>query len=146
MTKAYLQSIMEAIQTTIQGLNLSGIDDASVVIREVPIRRDLALPAVVIAPQKTTCNPADGVLGFDDVLYGVTVRIFAADNQSQSNTATYTLWLEQVAKAFRSRRLSGVPQVITCRVEPDETIPLIGWADNVFVGNQVIKVLCREPR
>lgn len=138
---------LTAIQARLAMLTLSGIDAADIVIREVPAERNLTLPAIVVAPQRPTHGTTAGTNNRDDITYAVYVAIFAADNQAlTANTATYTKWLEQIAKAFRNQRLSAVAESVICTVEPVDTVPWGAWTDNLFAGGMLIRCVCRETR
>lgn len=140
------RDILEAVQTTIQALNLSGVNDANVVIRTVATERGLTFPAVVIAPQRATINPRAGVLGSDDVQYGVLVAFLAADNQSTDNTELYTDWATAIMKAFVNKRLTGVASVYTCEALPADAVDRQGWDNNRLVGLQILRFTSREAR
>lgn len=136
-----------AVQARIAALTLSGIDAADVIVRQVPTERNVTLPAIVVAPQRSIHATREGSNLRDDVTYGVYVAIFAADNQAlTANTATYTKWIQQIAKAFRGQRLSAVSESIICTVEPVATVPWGDWLNNIFAGGMLVKCVCRETR
>jgi hypothetical protein len=145
-TKSVYQKILEATQTKIRSLSLAGISSANIVVREVPISRDLTAPGVVIAPQRPIMSPTAGTNQQDEVVYGVIAGVFDNDNQSQSNTAKYTLWLEQIAKAFRGYRLAGVSEVYNCAVVPSDAISQRDWLANKFIGAILLQFTARELR
>lgn len=138
---------LSAIQARIAALTLSGIDASDIIVREVPTERNVTLPAIVVAPQRSTHNTRGGTNLSDEIVYGVYVAIFAADNQAvATNTAMYTKWLQQIAKAFRGQRLSAVTESVICAVEPAATVPWGDWINNLFAGGMLIKCTCRETR
>ena len=139
------RNIMTAAQNTIKGLSLSGIGN-NVVIRTVATERGLTYPVAVLAPQRMTINPRAGVLGSDDIQYGVLVALLAADNQSTDNTELYTGWIEAIARAFVNKRLSGVASVHTCEVLPGEAVDRQGWDNMCLVSLQIIRFTSREDR
>ena len=139
------RNIMTAAQNTIKGLSLSGIGN-NVVIRTVATERGLTYPVAVLAPQRMTINPRAGVLGSDDIQYGVLVALLAADNQSTDNTELYTGWIEAIARAFVNKRLSGVASVHMCEVLPGEAVDRQGWDNNRLVSVQIIRFTSREAR
>jgi hypothetical protein len=145
MTAVY-QNILTATQTKLQGLSLTGIDDANIIIREVGSDAGVTLPGIVIVPQRPVMNPRAGTSAHDDVAYPVLVAMFAADNHAQSKTDTYTDWLQTIARAFRHQRLSGVPEVFDCEVSPGDAIDRQGWDAQKFVGLTVLRFISREPR
>ena len=101
-TAAVWYRCLTGTQTRIQGLSLSGIVNASVVIRKVTIDRYLeptgvVLPAIVIAPLNAErMNPLEGVNVRDDVGYPVGVTMFDNDAQALStNLDRLLLWREK---------------------------------------------------
>ncbi|MCK9356398.1 MAG: hypothetical protein M0R22_04510 [Dehalococcoidia bacterium] len=144
-TEAVQYQCMTAIQVKVQALSLSGVATASVVIREVPSKQDMTLPAVVIAPQKPTVTGITNVS--DDYTYGIFIAIFAADNRAlTANTAKYAKWLQQITRAFQNQRLSAVAESVICTVEPMQSIPFGDWANNIFAGGVIVRCRCREGR
>lgn len=138
---------LQAIQARIAALTLTGIDAEDIIVREVPTERNVTLPAIVVAPQRSTHALRGGTNYSDEIIYGVYVAIFAADNQAlATNTASYTKWLQQIAKAFRGQRLSAVTESVICTVEPVATVPWGDWINNLFAGGMLVKCTCRETR
>lgn len=143
-----------AAQTVIQSLSLLGVG-GNVIVRKLPLDRGLgagrlnSLPAVLLTPERESMNPAAGVTGLDDVVYGVRVTVIAADNQESTlaaNLDIYSLWREQIARAFRNQRLSGVPEVINAYVDPAEPLDFDAWQDNLYVAALLLRFVSREPR
>lgn len=136
-----------ATQARIVALSLSGIDSGDILVREVPTDQNVTPPSIVVAPQQSTHPLNEGSNTRDDVTYGIYVAIFAADNRAlTTNTATYTKWLQQIARAFRGQRLSAVTESVICSVAPVATVPWGEWTNNLFAGGMVVKCTCRETR
>ena len=140
------QRIEEAVQARLRLIGLAGIANADIVIRDVPTDRNLTThPCIVVSPVRPTMDGTASVLHKNDVVYAERVSIFAVDNQSaEDNGDTYRLWIEQIARAFRSQRLSGVSEVFHCEVVPGMTIPPLDWLANRYVGEVVLKFTARE--
>lgn len=151
-TTAVLYRCLTGARSRIQGLALSGVANASVVIREVPNARylqagDVALPAVVIAPVLgEQMNPAAGTNVRDDVGYPVGVFLVAASNQNLDPVALNYKWREQIARAFRNQKLPGVTEVWGCAVEPSAITDPGAWEKNHFVSAMVLRFASREVR
>ena len=147
------RQITEAIQARLRLLTLDGIVSASIVIREIRTDRDVTLPGVVISYDKTTENLKAGTLSMDDVIYAVNVDFFAADNQGHDaqgqedrKDATYTLWLQKAARAFRNQRLPGVVGVWCSGIQAGPAIDRDAWIANKFVGALRLSFTSREGR
>ena len=112
---------LAAAQARVRMLALAGLTNDNVLVRKVPIDRNLAggdgsgLPAVVLSPRRAAMPNTTGTNGLDDVQYDVLIVIFDRDNQEPTfelNLDRHLLWREQIARAFRNQRLIGVPQII----------------------------------
>lgn len=145
-TQSVYRRILLAVQAKIRLLALSGIAQENVTVRSIATEQGVTYPAAIIVPQRPVTNPRGGVLGADDVQYGVIVVLLAADNHAADNTATYTDWLERISRAFRNQRLAGVSEVHSCEVSPGDAIDRQGWDNQRFVGLQILKFISREPR
>ena len=146
---------LTAAQARIQSLSLSGLDSDNVVIRKVPVDRNLAgsggvgLPAIVLSPRRAEMPPDAGTNGLDDVRYDVLVAIFDRDNQEPTlelNLDRHLLWREQIARAFRNQRLIGVSQIINAEVEPAEGLLEDAWKHELMVSALLVRFTSREPR
>lgn len=109
-----------AVQSVIQGLALSGLLSASVIVRKFPHHNKDTdpLPAIVISTHLPTQHGASTNLS-DDVIYPVTVNFVSASNANNTvNQERMLAWRQAVRKAFHQKRLSGVPSVWNCNVPP----------------------------
>lgn len=144
--------ILTAVQTVIQGLNLTGIADDDVRVQWVPttkIPEDITLPAVLISPTKSeTINANVGVVGKDDI--GYPVGIYLLDKQNRDVTANLERnlgWRSAVIKAFHEKRLSGVSSILYTRVEPDTIVDIPAFfAQNLWKSSLVLRFYSREAR
>jgi hypothetical protein len=146
---------LSAAQARIRSLALDGISNENVVIRKVPVDRYLAtsggpgLPAIVLSPRRTAMPPTDGTNSLDDVHYDVLVAIFDRDNQEPTlalNLDRHLLWREQIARAFRNQRLTGVPQVINAHVEPADGLLEDAWKHELMTSALLVRFTSRETR
>ncbi|QDT94363.1 hypothetical protein [Gimesia algae] len=123
---AILESILTAVQTQIQGLDLTDIPDASVYVQKVPSTRNFHpadFPAILIASGTPKHNPAKGTNLRDQIEYQVGVFIVDADDQDQTlNRDKYLTWYEEIVKSFRTPRLSGVSSVVNSYVAPGAVV------------------------
>lgn len=149
--------ILEAVQTTIQGLDLTDIADANVQLGKVfPESPGCVpgLPGILLLPVREGGNSgAAGTNASDDIEYQVAVWIFAADCPGAGiNTQTQNLdrglyWRELIRKAFINQRLSGAPTVWTCRVDHTSVTDRPAWIkDNTWIGGLILRFISRERR
>jgi hypothetical protein len=145
---------LAAAQARIRLLALAGVENDRVVVRKVPLGRNLGgggleLPAIVLSPRRTDMPPTSGTNGADDVHYDVLVAIFDRDNQEptfQLQLDRHLLWREQIARAFRNQRLAGVPEVINAAVEPAEGLLDDAWKHELAVSALLVRFTSRETR
>lgn len=154
-TEAVHYRCLTAVQARIRALSLSGIENANVLVKKLPIEKwafrdtGLGLPGVLVTPQRETMDPRAGTNIRDDVGYGVLVTVCQADNQDHTLEAGLSeriLWREKVARAFRSQRLSGVSEVYTCRIEPGDPLIPAAWLQQVHASALLLRFLSREVR
>ena len=154
-TESVWYQCLVAAQARVQAATLSGIANSSVIVKKQELHRlirqpdGITLPAVIITPLRETMRPTEGVTTFDDVGYGVLVTTVAADNQEATVAANLnrdTLWRQQIARAFRNQRLSGVDEIINAWVEPADFIQLPAWASGLLVSSLAVRFVSRETR
>jgi len=154
-TQSVWYQCLVAAQARVQAASLSGIANSSVIVKKQELSRivrqpdGVTLPAVIITPLRETMRPTEGVNTFDDVGYGVLVTTVAADNQEATVAANLnrdTLWRQQIARAFRNQRLSGVDEIINAWVEPADFIQLPAWASGLLVSSLAVRFVSREVR
>lgn len=153
-TTAVHYRCLTGVQSRIQTLSLTGITNANIVVKKLPLERlkeigAISYPAVLITPQRETMNPKEGTTARDDVGYGVIVTMLAADNQEPTlaeNLPRNTLWRHRIAKAFRNQRLPGVAESLQCFVEPMDFIVPEAWGKNIYASALLIRCMTRELR
>lgn len=151
-TKSLYQQILEAVQARILLLDLSGVLDANVVIREWPKLQAEDVPAtgtgIILCPTKALSPPGDGTIDRDEVTYPAHLVFVskASPPLDGTNVNPWALHLERTAKAFRSQRLSGVTGVYTCSVENFDVVNIPHWLNNRWVSGLLLKFKARESR
>lgn len=148
MTSTY-QSILSAVQSEIQGLDLTGIDDANVVVMKVPTARKGALPGfpgVVIAPFGQKRELA-GTNEQDDISYPVLVAYIATNGEDPTANLDRALtWHQQIEKHFINQRLTGVSSVLTCTYDPRDVFDPAKFFDGYDAGGVILRFVSRESR
>ena len=152
LTDASAQSVMDrvlsAVVQQIQTLNLSGIQSVNVVRKWLRRKLETAgqAPQIQVVPIDGESFP--GMLtAVDDV--GYPVAIIAVDKQNQDYTANQTrnlLWRQQLLRAFRFQRLSGVNEIINCVPAQQSIIDKAAFDANLFVSLVTLRFISREPR
>ena len=113
------QRILEAVQATIRGLSLDGIDSANVYIRSNPWDRDLTKPCVVISQHTEQIPANEGTNLRDQIGYAAIVTFVKKSNEDVTTSRNgYFEWRRRSMAAFRNGRLAGVSEVFRCVVEP----------------------------
>ncbi len=126
---------------------LTGISAANIELRKVLTERQFAsLPAIVVAPRRSAMLGGTNLR--DDWIREIVVAVFAADNQRlAADLATYTLWLQQIAREFNNQRIASVDESLFCTVEPlTNTTDWPSWLVNLYVSGWIIKCRTREVR
>lgn len=142
---------LEAVQSEIQGLALSGLPSAQVYAKKLPTDRDVTLPAVVCSlPGHAPEQLAGGLNQREDVGYPVLVTLIVAENQDLAINAdadTHALWREKIVLHFHNQRLTGVSEVFTCKVEPRAIVDMDAFLNrNLLAGSLLVRCLARMPR
>lgn len=144
---------LEAVRARILQCQLAGLDANSVLIRKLPSDRGFddgvyVLPGIVISQLGVESqSPGEGTNIRDDVQYPVTITILASDNQDLvTNQEVYLKWREQINRALRSQRLSGVDEVYRVTVTPGPiTSPNAAW-NNYYHSQLIVRCVSREVR
>ncbi len=149
--------LLTGTQIRVRSATLAGVNDDSIVVRKLPLDRDVgsglgvALPAIVISPLAAQALPTGTNLR-DDYRYGILVSMFFADNKEPTfadGMAAYLRCREQIQRAFNNQRIaivaSGV-DVFTCTVEPGDAILPQAWRENYLAGALTLRFTAREPR
>ena len=147
MPSATFTDILSAVQSTIRGLSLEGIDSDEIQVRKQPWHRKLALPGVLITPVEEILPADGGTNARNDIGYGVRITLVQAGNQSpDTNLDRLLRWREQVVRAFQAKRLAGVTPSIVCRIEPGLVFEPIAADRQYDVSALVIRCFTREAR
>lgn len=144
---------LDAVRSRILLCDLEDLEDASVIIRQLPSDRgfddgEYTLPGIVISQIGVeNQSPTEGTNIRDDVQYPVTITILAAGNQDLvTNQEKYLKWREQINRALRNQRLTGVDEVYRVTVTPGPiTSPNAAW-NNYYHSQLIIRCVSREIR
>ena len=147
---AVSSQLLTQIHASIVAIGLTGILDASIRIRKIPVEEPAwSFPYVMVYPiSSETMNPDAGTNQSDDIGYPIGVTMVAADNMdpSDTNLAKYLKWREDIARTFRNQRISGVAESIRSWIEPGLIREPPAWLHNRWNSRLVVRAICREPR
>ncbi len=132
---------IEAVQSAIQTMALTGLASAQVYAKKLPTDRDVTLPAVIVSyPPNEGERLAGGVHNKTDVGFPVLVTFLKADNQDMAlaGAENMALWRRSVLLHFHNERLTGVSEVNYCTVEPRAVIDMEAFTNNLHAGALVI--------
>jgi hypothetical protein len=148
--------IRAAALIRLQAITLPDVDPSNIVSLKLPLDRvfkakdaPVTLPCILLTPQRQQMPPEKGTTSQDDVFYPMLATLCSVDNQEatlQANLDRQELWIERIARAFRSQRLSDVPEVVIVTVEPFDTIDQRAWGQNLLVSAILLRFHTREPR
>jgi len=153
MASSIHSTLLEAAQTAVQDLNLTGISDSNVVILQAPVDRAQwlpALPGIVIAPIGVETFGA-GTNASDDIGYPVAIVILAAANQDQTTSRDARLyWRELIVNQFIENRMPVSLTNATLFNQTIEGLPIVdaqAWfGSNLFVSGIVVRCHVRKAR
>lgn len=157
MPNAVLFDILTEVQTDIRDLNLTGMDDANVLVQKVPATRAKDMPATVypcilIAPFGAEEMKAETNL-HDLIVYPVIVAILASEkkvtelttDQQTQNFNQYLTWRETIRKSFINQKLTTL--AYHCEVRPLEIVERNSWFErSLFASGLVLRFFSRETR
>lgn len=148
-SSSVLTQCLSAVQAGVQNLNLTNIPNSQIMVAKTPHDSHLSYPAIIITPYFN--ENIDGKAGTnlrDEIEYPVLVSILAADNRDQqANLSQYLLWRETIRKAFHNKRLTGVEQVLTAYVDPQEIVDQRAWFENnLYLSGLLIRFTSQEFR
>jgi hypothetical protein len=154
MSESLQGQIEEAIVDAIRDLSLAGLSSENIVRQLVPLDRDISptsLPAIRIGPGGSEqIDLRRGTNAADDIGYPVQVVMRARANQdlaAGSGGDAWLHWREQIVQAFHNHRLSDVPSVFQCIVEPREIVAPNAWfQQNLWVSALVVRCTARRSR
>ncbi len=151
MADSVYMNILEAVQSEIKTLLLSGIVDANVVLQKVPIERDSTLPGlpgILIAPVGTqNISPTGGTNVRDEIGYPAAVAVLQKGNQDQAtNFDRFLNWQRLIRRHFIHQRLTGVTEVNKTTVEPKDAFDATAWFEHVDASATVYRFWTWESR
>ena len=154
-TSSVYYSILAAVQTQIQALNLTGIAN-NVILKKLPTTEDFNVgatytwPASVVAPgvgQREQMYREGSTNQSNDLGYPVSIVLLDNDNRSQTaNFDRDLLWRQKIIRQFEHKALSGASDVYLCRVEPDTILQPAAWLNNVWASMLTLRFFTRESR
>ena len=134
---------LTAVQTVIQGANLTGLDDDHVIIRKLPWVRGADLPAVIVSPVSDTWNRTNNEQ--IEVGYGCHVVIVQASNQNlTSSHDAFRRWRELAEDALVDDKLTSVSEVINVLIEPSGLILPQAFRKQYDASAFVARCIARE--
>lgn len=157
MADSILGKILEAAVTAAQGLDLAGVNDASIkqlaALTGGTLDKDLpSRPCVIFAPFGPEDIPDDGGTNkSDDITYRVACAIIDAANQKHDaeNLDDRYLWRELLIDHFIHNRVSVTLSNAALYDQTLELQPVVNqeaWARNWFLSSFVIKFVVRKQR
>jgi len=145
MPDAVFKQCLDATKTQIEGLTLSGVANADIVVQKLPWDRNVTKPGIFIYPVPETLAQATNAS--DDVGYGVMVVMVQASNQNlTSNVNRLLTWRQQISRHFRFQRLTGVSEVFQCLVIPQPVFSPGDFLNQFDVSALLIRCMSRESR
>ncbi len=134
---------LTGIQTVIRNKDVSGIDDAHVIVRKLPWVRGAELPAVIISPISDTLRRVNNQQ--IEVGYGCHVCIVQASNQDLTTSHdAFLYWREQIEDALVANKLAAVSGVINLIIEPSGLILPQAFRKQYDVSAFVARCIARE--
>ena len=151
MADSTYKTILDAVQSEIRGLTLTGIASTSVVVHKMPADREKTLPAlpgIVIAPVSRKAIPSTaGTTLKDEITYPVLVAALQVGNQDQAaNMDRFMNWMELITSHFIHQRLTGASTVCTTTIDPQDAFDSVAWDKNIDASGMLLKFLSRETR
>jgi len=146
---AVFDQCLDAVVTVLKSLDLDGIPQANISRRETTTSDIGSYPSIQVVPgAPETMDPNAGTNQRDDVVYSILVALYDAPNQDQNAGRSRRLrWREQIARAFRNQRLTGVDEVYRCIVTPQQVFDqgrFIG--SNIYMAGLMLRFTSREAR
>jgi len=145
MADAIFKQCLDAVQSEIQGLSLSDVNNSNIVVRKLPWNRNVSKPGIFIYPIPETIFQSTNAS--DDVGYGVMVILVQASNQNlTSNISRLLTWRRLISSHFRFQRLSGVSVVYQCLVDSQVVFSPGDFLKQFDVSAILVRCMARELR
>jgi len=137
---------MEAVQTRLQALTLTGLSSSNITIREMVTDKGLTASAIQIAPYGAeTITDATNIR--DDIGYPSIVAIIAKGETTSPTLDQRLLWREQVRGALHKVDLSSIPDCHELRVTPYNVVEIGALMNSkTWVSAFLVRAFCREVR
>ena len=147
-TESVFEQILDAVVAKLKGLSLSGIADASIVLRKRPWDRNITKPAVIVSPAIENRDKFAGTNETDETGYGVLVTVWQDGNQDlTANLTRHLQWRQDITRAFQNQvAITTVSEVIGCSVEPGMPYIPDQFTSGYDVFTVIIRVTAREGR
>lgn len=136
--------IIDAVVERIIGLDLSGIQ--LVERQKVLSDANLNLPQVIVTAEDEAETDEGGTNARDDTGFPVLVLFVRNDLHDQTTDPVVLKWREQVRRAFRAQRLSGVAEVMTTRVEFRPVVATDARGVEFLLSGLLLRFVARESR
>lgn len=139
--------ILNSAATIVTALGLTGTPGTPVVQRLwMPRHAEGDLPKVLISPAGSESD-LSALMQSDDIEYPVIIVTVCQQNQDASKNMTAVLkWRGQIARAFRNKRMPGIPESYNVAVSYDVTADLGAFRENLLFSALMLRVKCRETR
>ena len=154
-----LKKCLDGVKARLDSMTFVGISTANIIVRILPLEKGIgsgenfAYPSILIAPPPDAglIMPFnEGTNRKDDVQYpvliGVIDKVTTDKDQLTTNQNRNYLWQQQIVKAFRNQRLTGVDEVYTTIVEATQITNVQAWRKNLFVSFGTFRFISREIR
>lgn len=117
MADAIYKQVLDAVVTAIKGLDLTGIEDAEIVLRKVPWDGDMLHKGITVSWDEDKVdwvgNP-EGTNERDMVGYPCHVTIVGGTGRGWADEiGTVSKWREDIRRTFHCKRLAGMESVST---------------------------------
>lgn len=102
-------------------------------------------PCVVLTHESTSQTKTQVIVGTSDI--GHPIRVMIMDRVSKyehDRMPNYDFWRDHIWKKFDNKRLPGVPEVLTCEIEPDQISDPRSVQYQEMVSQFIIRVNTRE--
>jgi hypothetical protein len=144
-TNSVYYSVLEAVQSEIEGLGLDNI--AAVYLRKLPSDHNVTLPNVQVTLPVSVESVPSWTNATDDTGWPVQVTLVKASNGSLTLDDEILQWRESIVNHFIHQRLAGISTSLNCEVEymavVDETM---FEAENLDISSLILRFLTRRTR
>ncbi|QDT41065.1 hypothetical protein Pan241w_11240 [Gimesia alba] len=143
---------LNAVQSTLQELSLTGLPDSQVLIKTIPQdTQDLALPCVFVCPAAAEqFTPGGGTNQRDEVIYPVMIAYLKGGDQDSGNDTARQSYLssrQKISDVFRNQRLSGVAESVNVTTKFYNVVDENAWFNHMlYVGGILLNITVWQPR